>query len=562
MSSYPAHSTSDQVEQPTVTIEPLIHWGTITPVLDFQIAHGRVLAFRRNGEKCADPLWSLEINRILKNIDEPSAYCSTCLDSLIDQCTEWRAISQQFGMNDRTLRISHASAVEDAESNDHDKELGDAPNINLTESRERACMNLSILPTHDIAIVIHILPLLTYNTNNFCKQPQYDGTSDSRAEPGSGHDLASMIIGNHWHAINEFEIDVKSESTETSTSRDDASDTSSTMSSDTGNPCEVTKIMVRGIIERIFPESTLLTVQEVKDSEIQPELELENEFTTATNPQQFRQKRTDSLTIASKPSPKKRMFGREIVPNMLPSTVKPTAKLLATTPVRKDTKGKGKATIEELTTFLDKIKHPGKSKTSPQTPPPSFPPYFAKHSLKPPTSIPDTVDEETYLAHHTRCPAATDRICTCHQPSRTPAVRIAQCANAKCPISWFHYDCLEKGAKLSARFGTTVCRSCKNEVEFKELDKTGEWAGGKIAKEGDGEAMFSKEDIKAFWALPADLKSNVNPYGMADMQVVKAKPCEFEVMGKFVGACGEMETEVEEGEDQYEKDGGSMDWEV
>jgi hypothetical protein len=68
-----------------VTIEPLIHWGTVTPA-DNLLCCGRIMAFRRNGEKCEDPLWTLAIRKL--TLPHSRTYCVGCLKMLMDNAPE------------------------------------------------------------------------------------------------------------------------------------------------------------------------------------------------------------------------------------------------------------------------------------------------------------------------------------------------------------------------------------------------------------------------------------------------------------------------------------------
>jgi hypothetical protein len=84
----------DQPLLPTVTIEPLVHWATITPVTDIVLCCGRIQAFRRNGEKCDDPLWTLALKHFTSQ--HPISYCSNCLEMLMDNRAEaWAAAAQK-----------------------------------------------------------------------------------------------------------------------------------------------------------------------------------------------------------------------------------------------------------------------------------------------------------------------------------------------------------------------------------------------------------------------------------------------------------------------------------
>jgi hypothetical protein len=63
-------------------MEPLIHWGTVTPA-DTLLCCGRIMAFRRDGEKCDDPLWTLAMRKFTPQ--DPMTYCTGCLDMLMDK---------------------------------------------------------------------------------------------------------------------------------------------------------------------------------------------------------------------------------------------------------------------------------------------------------------------------------------------------------------------------------------------------------------------------------------------------------------------------------------------
>ena len=75
--------TGTQLVAPIIlTLEPLIHWATVTLAADFTLCRGRVQAFRRNAEKCDDPLWTHAIKKCTPK-NAPS-YCSDCLEMLMD----------------------------------------------------------------------------------------------------------------------------------------------------------------------------------------------------------------------------------------------------------------------------------------------------------------------------------------------------------------------------------------------------------------------------------------------------------------------------------------------
>ncbi|KAF1844194.1 uncharacterized protein K460DRAFT_419139 [Cucurbitaria berberidis CBS 394.84] len=78
-----------------ITIEPLLDWGTVTPVPNLLISQGKVLVFSRDGEKMADPLWTLEVKALARK--EPLAYCIRCLEHLMRMRVKAWAIIDQLG---------------------------------------------------------------------------------------------------------------------------------------------------------------------------------------------------------------------------------------------------------------------------------------------------------------------------------------------------------------------------------------------------------------------------------------------------------------------------------
>ncbi|KAL5116129.1 hypothetical protein ACEQ8H_006026 [Pleosporales sp. CAS-2024a] len=78
-----------------VKLEPLIHWGTVTPATNVLLCRGRAPVFRRDGEKCQDALWTQVIKKLIPS--EAPAYCLGCLDML---------------MNNRVLIMDHLNTLQ------------------------------------------------------------------------------------------------------------------------------------------------------------------------------------------------------------------------------------------------------------------------------------------------------------------------------------------------------------------------------------------------------------------------------------------------------------------
>jgi hypothetical protein len=140
----------------------------------------------------------------------------------------------------------------------------------------------------------------------------------------------------------------------------------------------------------------------------------------------------------------------------------------------------------------------------------TYPPVFAK---RPPTTIPDTLSDIAFRAYLLRVPSFTETICSCRAAARTPSVKIVQCSNTDCVVGWYHYDCLDKSAKLSCRHGTLVCQHCKNETYFRERDEKNGWS---IEKMAEAEIAVPFSGVEMLGAMPAQGGGYgvVDPYGL------------------------------------------------
>jgi hypothetical protein len=88
-----------------VALEPLIHWGTVTPATESPLAHGRILAFRRNGEKCDDPLWTMAMQAFAP--EDGMLYCLDCLEILMEGREEVFAPVKERKLNEFTPVNAH-----------------------------------------------------------------------------------------------------------------------------------------------------------------------------------------------------------------------------------------------------------------------------------------------------------------------------------------------------------------------------------------------------------------------------------------------------------------------
>ncbi|OAL04859.1 hypothetical protein IQ06DRAFT_213093, partial [Phaeosphaeriaceae sp. SRC1lsM3a] len=85
LSFCPSRSNDSPRSRPIITMEPLIHWATVTPANDTSTKCDHVQVFQRNGEKCADPLWTQAITKLVPQ--HPASYCLDCLGLMMEKRT-------------------------------------------------------------------------------------------------------------------------------------------------------------------------------------------------------------------------------------------------------------------------------------------------------------------------------------------------------------------------------------------------------------------------------------------------------------------------------------------
>ncbi|KAH5717848.1 hypothetical protein HBI18_170620 [Parastagonospora nodorum] len=102
-----------------VNLEPLIHWATVTLAADISLCRGRVQAFRRDGEKCGDPLWTQAIRKFMP--ENAPSYCLDCLEMLMDNrvpimaSLDRRSVSNSFtAINAQPAYLTEAEFLRDS----------------------------------------------------------------------------------------------------------------------------------------------------------------------------------------------------------------------------------------------------------------------------------------------------------------------------------------------------------------------------------------------------------------------------------------------------------------
>ncbi|CAN9177156.1 unnamed protein product [Alternaria alternata] len=70
----------------SITLEPLLDWGTVSPASDMCVASGKIIAFRRNGPRMNDPLWTQQVKKLVPK--QTRTYCLDCLEELVNRREE------------------------------------------------------------------------------------------------------------------------------------------------------------------------------------------------------------------------------------------------------------------------------------------------------------------------------------------------------------------------------------------------------------------------------------------------------------------------------------------
>ncbi|KAF2864913.1 hypothetical protein BDV95DRAFT_613073 [Massariosphaeria phaeospora] len=144
-------------------------------------------------------------------------------------------------------------------------------------------------------------------------------------------------------------------------------------------------------------------------------------------------------------------------------------------------------------------------------------------------------------------PSAATRICSCRKPARTFHVRLHQCNNGACPVDWWHYACLDKSNKLSARSPKWICGVCKASAFFEARDRPA--AARFETPEGMAEVVSAMK-------MPGFGRGVQDPYGLAGMDAQWHEGQEDEDEEE------EYWEEDEDMDDQYDEDEDAEEMDV
>ncbi|KAF1914568.1 hypothetical protein BDU57DRAFT_298084 [Ampelomyces quisqualis] len=569
-----------------ITIEPLVHWGTVTPVTDVLLCGGNIQAFRRNGDKCDDPLWKEAIN--IYTPQYPTSYCSDCLNMLLEnRATAWDALQRNSASSFTAINSLPVHVIQTAGVSGH---LTGNGKVSFTLGcRRTARENKASEDERPRSYESFIDRTLDASLS-------LDGACDTLPKQDNGkctsnNGLGSMSFRAHG------EVEQQGHSVHDDNSIKEIS--SPTAGFPPTNESPFTQDSTAVIQDTVYCAHTATSSRHVNRPASLPLSRSTYNYNNPPPVTLLRQAQPNSYK-AQDPVPSKysantgssftpnsgtkREFGRELNTNVnlkphkdfafatsnakmtkssahevediqkfFSSALSPArpdhaesiskkAKIMLPPIITTSPEEKGSETSWE-TAFTNSaaktsngssppVSHPLNAKDSPlrarkspfpfkKFPPlkfittskptsPTTTPFFAKRPN--PTPCPPEISSQTYTLYTSRVPTATEIICTCSRFASTPSTQIAQCANTSCVIGWYHYDCLDKSGKISARHGRLICRICKNEQELKEKDKEMGWTVEKMV-DAETKMPFDGKEILANLPGVGGVEGVVAPYG-------------------------------------------------
>ncbi|KAF9695654.1 hypothetical protein EKO04_006593 [Ascochyta lentis] len=526
------HGTGNRIcRSQVVRIEPLVHWGTVTPATASQ----SMATFRRDGSLMHVPAYK-KLVRDLVDVDAP-IYCFDCLEWLWSKRAEaWDIVRQLEGdaLGLHTQSSNWAHHVGNCQTSESFDPTADASSL---------AVNSPIYQSKSIETGMY---------NEICIAPyQLDGTSDYLEMTQSRLPCAA---NDHAHGT----VWDLSDSGENEVGHDSSRSSSFTLPLRT---TPMTPKRSKNFLPLIGHQPTIL-VPTSTVPQINNVVKEDSRTQTAciTNKYGFRVK-----VKTPPPRTTERKFGRELDAN---STVPPVQvrrsprnhveKVLMSEkniPLASVRPMKPLKEVKDLTKETKKRRiaptdpQPGKQKMArtaaprelkptepkvhvnptaglrfpPESQPvalPSSPPklvvHFAKRSMC--TDAPDGVTTLAYEAFQNDHPAPTSKICACNKPAlhkqfkKGELPQIAQCVNRDCRFRWYHYACLNQSEKGKARWGTFMCQHCRNEEEFTAQDKKNGW---NMAQQLDFSRMhWTRDDVEAEMPGLGGHAPVANPYGL------------------------------------------------
>jgi hypothetical protein len=104
-------------------------------------------------------------------------------------------------------------------------------------------------------------------------------------------------------------------------------------------------------------------------------------------------------------------------------------------------------------------------------------------------------------------------------------------------FQWFHYACLDKSGKLSARHGNLLCRHCKTESMFESADRE-RGCSAHTLMQAQIAGVMGGEEMVARMPWVGGSRGVVRPYGIGEVVREEVREADEAVLAR--GALGEM----------------------
>lgn len=529
-----------------ITLEPLLDWGTVRPASDVRVASGRIFAFRRNGPRMNDPLWTQQVKMLVPK--QPRTYCLGCLEELVNRQTEAQFII------DRSVGYpceagNHYFSVQPIQRPSSRSELYDlreggefvdnSSSEGLVSSTagplhlDGVADGTSYAKSHDYTSTKMNVHECSWTAEDdlFLVGDTVGGKGSSRSQrlsrsftPPSGpsrvgsiHSQLSSSSSSHRPIPlnNSRPPTLGTSRTSTFVYRDPTSARQTLLKESVPDFGSSTHRFGREIdtnaVHRFFTNHRIRreNMSKAKDTNTRNS-DIRNFFTPVNHQGPVTPKRavkTKNVRYGeSDLSDAVSDIGKEIGDSDAPDA--------EYTPV----KNKGKARLNSVSpknrtlspkkkTSSPPSKHTGKAQ-------PSHVPVYRKRDPATDNSPPFGVAQAAFEAHYQHTPSKSDLICSCRKPARTNEVLITQCVNKNCKVRWYHKDCLSTRGKLQARHGTYLCEQCQNEKHYTDLSRANGWTTKKLVQDEIG-MPFTGQEMAGTLGNTGNFRAITNPYGLA-----------------------------------------------
>ncbi|KAG9191488.1 hypothetical protein G6011_10222 [Alternaria panax] len=532
----------------SITLEPLLDWGTVEPASDMRVASGWIFAFRRSGPRMYDPLWTVQVKKLVP--EQTRTYCLHCLEELMNRRAEAQVnIDRSVGQPQKARHhyfpgrpiqcpTSRSELYDLREGGEFDDDPsfealvfstagslqldGFTEQIPYADSRDYASNKTNI---RDSSLAVENNPTFVGDTGVSSRSQRLPRSST----PPLGHNRvdsvhSQLLSGSSSHY--PFSKD---------NSRPQNLDTPSNRAFVQQDPTSVeqneyAKLGSATLLKNSVPyfgtghrqlgrdidtnaACRFFTNHRIRRENMAKPKDIDiRNFFTVVNPQgpstPQRAVKTKSVDY-EEPDLSDDDFDDVKEEN---DSDAPDGEY---TPIR----NKGKARSKSISPRTKTVPSPKKKTPSPLSKPagkvqqPNAP-IYRKHDSPIDDSPPFGVAQAALESYTEHVPLKIDLICSCHKPARTNEVLIAQCRNKDCRLRWYHKDCLSMRGKLQARHGTFLCEQCQNEKHYTDLSRANGWTRTKMIQNEIG-MPFTAQEMVATLGNTGNFQAVANPYGLA-----------------------------------------------